>query len=119
MGSAVRAACKCGYNSEFLIGGGMLDFMKMCHFPALCHECNNIVGVNLIARTPRCPKCKSKNLTAYDQPEIIKRRGKNVVASWNMEEKLGRELELTDGDYLCPSCGDFHLTFAHTGLMWD
>jgi len=30
MGSAVRAKCGCGYDQEFLIGGGMETFESDC-----------------------------------------------------------------------------------------
>jgi RNA polymerase subunit RPABC4/transcription elongation factor Spt4 len=67
---------------------------------------------------PECPNCKSTKIVAYDQGELQERKG-NPVAEWNMEEKLGRTLELTDGRYFCPSCKSFDLTFKETGLCWD
>jgi hypothetical protein len=97
----------------------MSNFMTVCCFPALCSDCNDIVEVNLLARPPQCPKCKRHDVVAYDQLELRKRRGKHVVADWNMEEQLGRVLILTDGDYHCPACGKFQLTFEDSGLMWD
>jgi len=99
--------------------GGDVQLHDGLLFPALCRDCNDIVEVNLLARPPQCPKCKRHDVVAYDQPEFRARRGKHVVADWNMEEQLGRVLELTDGEYLCPACGGYNLTFGHTGLMWD
>jgi hypothetical protein len=119
MGFGVLAICKCGYSKEFLIGGPMYSFVKTCYFPALCRDCGNIVRVNLLAQPPLCVECKSHNVTAYNQPELLGRRGKNVVTSWNMVEDASRVLELTDGDYLCPECGEYNLTFEDSGLRWD
>lgn len=45
--------------------------------------------------------------------------GSQVVASWNMEDALGRELLLSDGDYKCPACGAITLRFSDGGMLWD
>ena len=50
MGSSVRASCSCGYATEAMIGGGMMNFHNTCLFPALCGECDQLVAVNLLAQ---------------------------------------------------------------------
>ena len=53
-------------------------------------------------------------------PEKIVRcvsTGTNVF-DWNVNYKIGRDLCLTDEDYLCPKCQNFSLRFYSTGC-WD
>jgi len=118
MGSQVEAICKCGHEETFMIGGGMANFTEVCMFPCLCQDCNVIVGANLLEKSVVCPKCKCKRVVAYDQQEMCKRTGKKTVAEWNAEA-LGRMLTLTNGDYYCPSCGNFDLSFAEGFMLWD
>ena len=119
MGSQVKAACKYGYEENFMIGGGMQNFQTFCAFPALCKKCNRIVSANLLRNPPECPKCHSTDVVAYDQSERRKRKGRHAVAAWNVEEQLGRKLELTDGRYFRPACNSFDLGFRETGFHWD
>lgn len=67
---------------------------------------------------PRCGNCNSADLAAYDSEELMQVKGKAVV-TWNVKEKLGRILVLTDGKYLCPSCKKFEMTFEAGTLCWD
>ena len=119
MGSQVAAKCECGVEAEIPIGGGMMDFTTTCYFPCLCDSCHNIVAANLLAKKPRCPDCGAANLMPYDDHRLVGSRGERAVAEWHMEERLGRELVLTDGSYKCPKCGEMTLQFADTGLRWD
>jgi len=118
MGSEVTATCQCGLNVSILIGGGMSDFTTTCYFPCLCETCHNIVQVNLLAKTRQCPECKSTALIAYDDPRLSESPGQHAVAEWNMQGQLGRELMLTDGDYMCPKCNKFSLSFEES-CLWD
>jgi hypothetical protein len=102
MGSSVNAECDCGYHEEdLLIGGGMMNFMSFCGFPVYCKS------------------CQSLEVLAYDDQSLSKGKGKNVVADWNMIERLGRKLVLTDGKYFCPSCQKFGLSFRESDVLWD
>ena len=119
MGSDAIATCKCGYEETFGIGGGMQDFTTRCSFPCLCKRCKSIVTVNLLAKRPECPACRSTRVIPYDKEELVNRKGGRSVAEWNMEDQLGRRLELTNGSYYCPSCDSFDLTFAPSYVDWD
>ena len=118
MGSQVTAQCECGVGAEILVGGGMMDFTTTCYFPCLCDRCNKVVQVNLLATKPRCPDCGAANPVPYDDPQLIGSPGDEIVAEWNMEERLGRNLLLTDGSSKCPGCRKKTLRFADSGL-WD
>lgn len=119
MGSLVNARCTCGYaHQDIMIGGGFLDFQTSCSFPVLCKKCQKLVTANLLDKHPACPHCKSIDVVPYDQKELVKVLGKNIVASWYVE-KIGRDLELTDGRYYCPSCREYNLTFESTDILWD
>ena len=80
---------------------------------------HNVVQVNLLAKTKRCPKCKSRALIAYDDPRLLKTPGKHTVAEWCMEDKLEKDLILTDGKYMCPKCNKMSLRFRDRGACWD
>lgn len=101
-----------------MIGGGMVDFMNTCYFPCLCEHCRTVVQVNLLAKQKRCPQCKTKEVIPYDDPTLSECAGGRTVTSWNIEEQLGRELKLMDGNYRCPHCGQLTLRFADSGLCW-
>lgn len=119
MGSEVTATCRCGLEVNVLIGGGMANFTTTCYFPCLCEACHNIVEVNLLAKTKRCPECKSLALIAYDDPRLSKTPGKCIVAKWCIEDPLEKDLILTNGKYMCPKCNKMYLRFRDSGLCWD
>lgn len=119
MGSQVIAKCDCGVEAVIDIGSGMMDFTTRCSFPCLCESCHNVVEVNLLAKTIRCPKCRKSNPIPYDDPRLYELKGSEQVAVWNMQDKLGREVILTDGKYKCPKCGKMSLEFTDSGLCWD
>lgn len=119
MGSQVTATCRCGLEVNVLIGGGMANFTTTCYFPCLCEACHNIVQVNLFAKGKQCPKCKSPVPISYDDPRLSESPGERAVAEWNMQEQLGRELMLTDGNHMCPKCSKMSLRFRDSGLCWD
>ena len=119
MGSQVTAACQCGIEVTVLIGGGMRNFQTTGYFPCLCEACRNIVQVNLLAKTKLCPKCKSPALISYDDPRLSESPGNRAVAEWNMQGQFGRQVRLTNGNYLCPKCYKISLRFRATGMCWD
>jgi RNA polymerase subunit RPABC4/transcription elongation factor Spt4 len=98
----------------------MADFTEVCRFPCLCLACNAIVEANLLEKPrPVCPNCQSVALIPYDDPHLVGTVGSGVVASWNMEADLGRELVLHDGTYCCPACHSHQLSFESDGLLFD
>ena len=104
MGSSVKAKCECGYDQEFLIGGGMETFETHCLFPCLCRACKTIVSANLLEKPLACPECKSLAITPYDQEDLCQTKGEQEVASWNLNGSNGRQLRLTDGSYFVSQC---------------
>ncbi len=85
MGSHVIAECECGLRSESLIGGGMLDFLTTCYFPCLCERCNRVVQVNLLAKRPRCPKCRASRPIPYSDERLRGTAGDELVAQWRLD----------------------------------
>jgi len=100
MGSQVVATCRCGIEAKILIGGGMLDFGTICYFPCLCETCHDIVQADLLEKTKQCPICKSKTLIPYDDPQLSNTPGKRKVKECTLGGKRGRELILTNGNYV-------------------
>ena len=119
MGATVNAICRCGLNSEIRIGGGMSTFTYLCYFPCLCENCNDIVEVNLYDMHPQCPNCRGENLIPYDDKQVIAIEGDHNIVSWNANEKVDRELILTNGTYMCPKCKKMTLRFIGPILRWD
>lgn len=119
MGSGVGARCDCGFSASSLIGGGIDDYTTVCLFPCLCEQCNSFVQVNLLAGAQKCPKCQAADPIPYDDPRLAGPPGYGKVASWDMQEELGRNLVLTDGRYKCPSCNKMDLEFFDTFELFD
>lgn len=119
MGSAVNATCTCGLATQVLVGGGMLTFETTCYFPCHCRQCRNVVQVNLLGSKKQCPHCRARHVIPYDSPELSGSPGKEVIAEWNVEDRLGRNLALTDGTYECPRCETMSLRFSCGGVCWD
>jgi hypothetical protein len=65
MGSGVLIQCKCGYDRQHHVGGGMSNFRTMNAQPALCRECNDVVLVNFYDDPLKCMNCWSENVTPY------------------------------------------------------
>ena len=117
MGSIVKAECGCGFEKEMSLGGGMRTFATHCNFPFFCSVCAIMFEANLLKTKIVCPKSKATNSVPYDSDRICLRKGQ-VVFDWNIPDDTGRRLELTDGDYWCPSCGRPTMTFLDMGC-WD
>jgi uncharacterized Zn finger protein (UPF0148 family) len=86
-----------------------------CLFPIYCRVCRALEEVNLLTPRVTCPTCGREDVVAYDNPEVIGKKGRREVFSWHMEEELGRILRLTDGRYLCPACQRTELRFESMG----
>jgi hypothetical protein len=117
MGSIITARCDCGYGEEMYLGGGMLDFTTRCTFPLFCANCKILFKGNLFEKRIVCPECKSEGAIPYDNDQLCHRRGQKVF-DWRLEREIGRDPELTDGEYMCPKCGQFTMTFEDVGC-WD
>lgn len=118
MGKIISVRCACGYGLDrMLLGGGMLNFATFCGFPCFCQDCKSLFLANVFNAPLMCPECSKDNVVLYDDETICQSEGEQVF-SWNMHNKIGRKLVLTDGQYLCPSCGEYNLSFSYDG-EWD
>ncbi len=121
MGTSVVAECRCGYHASGSVGGGMFDFEDVCWFPCLCEGCHAMVDVNLFETPLRCPTCRSERVAAYDDAGLSlppESQELYSIADWNVAPRIGRPLQLTNGRYRCPKCGQMSLQFRMDGL-WD
>lgn len=122
MGSSVIASCSCGFETPpLMIGGGMMNFHEFCAFPAYCAKGNHLVTVNMFDSPLRCTRRHKSVPVPYNDDSLIKKLGENIVAEWNIGEEFFGKLhfQLTDGQYFCPSCHEFTMTFSEGGIMWD
>lgn len=119
MGGQVIAQCPCGLRVAVLIGSGAADYATCCYGPALCERCRAVVQINVLETEPRCPQCGAAAPIPYDDPALCGAPGDVIVASWDAVGEGGWVVTLSDGQYLCPACGQATLTFADGGLLWD
>lgn len=117
MGSIVMAQCICGYQREMYLGGGWVNFRNHCNFPLYCGACKSLFEGNIFEKGIRCPECGDRNVLRYDDDELCANKG-TVVFDWFVREKIDKVLQLTNGEYLCPSCGQYNLSFYVAGY-WD
>lgn len=117
MGSVIRARCNCIFEKEIYLASGFDNFDTYFNFPMFCPECKTLFEGDLYSKTTICPNCKSMHGIPYDSDQLCHKRGQ-VVFVCNTDERIGRQLRLTEGDYLCPQCGRFTMTFEDVG-EWD
>ena len=112
MGSVVEVNCvNCGLMEEHFVGAGMLDFRTNCSFPFACHDCQSVVTINRFDNIHQCPICKSKNVQAFDHPDLQATKVERVVVDWG-------EYSLSAGMHYCPACKHNTLHFKQ-GLLFD
>ncbi len=111
MGSQVKAICKCGINTDILIGGGKMNYVFINYFPCLCEDCEDVVQVNL-KNILSCPNCFGRKITPYNNDLLVGLKGDKQIIEW------GKNI-LTDGTYWCPKCKKMTLEFSTSLFMWD
>ena len=116
MGSIIQASCKCGFQKEMYLGGGMENFTTHCSFPYYCQDCGKLFEGNMLDKNVKCEECESENVLPYNNERVCKSKGGEVF-SWYVDE-LGDDIILPYGDYLCPACGNYSMTFSPYGC-WD
>ena len=77
-----------------------------------------MVEINLLAELPTCESCGSENIQSYHLSELCGEPGSETVVDWRLDQDPG-PVSLTNGTYLCPSCGEFSLRFREGGMLWD
>jgi Zn finger protein HypA/HybF involved in hydrogenase expression len=115
MGSTFEATCdNCGLHTYGSIGGGMEDFKIFAAWPCLCRSCEAVTTANTLAEDVVCLKCKSRNITLYDDLTLSVPGGRQISnIDW------GQMTLDTSRFYLCPSCVNFSLKFQHGNRSWD
>ena len=99
------------------LGGGRINHLIHCGFPCYCSACKSLFKADLYAADVACPNCDTSSVLPYDDPSLAP-TGEVVgeIFSWNTAARLGRELILHDGKYICPSCDNFSLRFEVAAL---
>lgn len=120
MGASVIASCSCGLDTgDIWVGGGISNFTVFCAFPIYCKACDGIRVTNMYDMPLTCLECGDGEVTPYDDPSLVGEPGAESVFEWNTNGRLGRDLKLTDGTYLCPACRNFTLRFSEGSICWD
>jgi len=115
MGFMVSGRCTCGYAANNLaVGVGMQDKPGTWLSPCLCRTCLQTVSVNVLAKTPACPTCRSKDIysyVSYVDPDCGTEEGEQYPSCAASEPLFDKRFE-------CPACGKNSLRFEFSG-MWD
>ena len=119
MGSSLTASCECGYTTgQLMVGGGIQTFKTTYIFPAFCRDCQDLVATNLLDEQPKCEHCGSDRAKAYGDESLQGEAGSEVIVSWGHPANESG-VTISNGTYLCPSCGEFQLRFEQGGIRWD
>jgi ribosomal protein S27AE len=117
MGTSTDAHCyNCGYDAFLMLGSGMVNYATYAAWPVTCNQCKGVTTANFKKRPLACGKCKSVNVLPFDSEKLWRGDGE-VTERWG-------ELELTDGHYRCPECGEYELRFGTNAggrgkILWD
>lgn len=140
MGTSFSASCSCGYEGTSHTGATRATYLHSFFYPHACLNCRAVVNVELAAKRPTCPTCKSPDVIAYgsELPKEIRKhwgplsRLLTLLAPSSSNETPGpapqyideslnfvsqRRWGLTRGPHLCPSCGTQSLCFELDALF--
>jgi Zn finger protein HypA/HybF involved in hydrogenase expression len=99
------------------LGGGRSNYLTSCGFPCYCKACKSLFKANMYDPDVSCPNCDTSSVVPYDDLSLALTGGVvDEIFSWNTSDRLGRDLQLHDGVYFCPSCDHFSLRFAFAAL---
>jgi ribosomal protein L37AE/L43A len=115
LGDIIEAKCECGFSAEIFVGGGKFNFKTYCGFPFYCNNCKTLYCGNYLKEEWLCKNCNSSDVLPYNNDSLREHTSNKVIFGWNVNEK---RFELTDDNYLCPSCHKFSLKFSSVG-NWD
>src|SRR6185312_15670819 len=102
MGSSFIAKCQsCDLEANGSIGGGMESFKTFAAWPCLCKSCKNITTANTLVAPMVCLRCKSSNVTIYDDPTLSISGPDDQEQPDICWDKLRLD---TSRFYLCPRC---------------
>ena len=112
MGSLLQAYCRtCGYSDMVQLGSGFADSDGKRYLWAFqCERCRNVVTVNGLAKTIRCPRCRSRRITPITANPAHARKP--------LTDLCDDESSITSGEHKCLHCGSATLTFMDAGC-WD
>lgn len=139
MGTIVAAHCEhCDFNRYLAVGAGMTNYGKAAKWPVWCTRCKALCLAIHKAEELNCSECGSSEVKRANDPAVWLGEGR-VTLKWRLRVERGEprertwlerlrgrtpevptrsvDLELTDGDYLCPACGQFGLKFSPIGLF--
>jgi hypothetical protein len=122
MGFTIAASCKCGYKTEFRVGGTRSGFLTTSYFPHYCESCG-LVSVNVARARPEptpkekllsftgikeevveeplcCPQCQSQDIKIYGKEPMVDVNRCRSTISWGNDY-------LDDLYNFCPSCKQY------------
>lgn len=127
MGQQTTASCKCGYSFRCSIGGSKKATPEQTKFPHYCATCG-VVNASPYAERRDCPQCHSEPLVRYGIETACRpfyifgfrlRFLDRTIRSWDKTVSIPvgevrfmwGEFSVTEGDHLCPGCGEMNLRF--------
>ncbi len=111
MGGIIKATCQCGFQTEFMGGSGKDNFDEVCHAPALCSSCSELIVANYMNEASACEKC-GKPLIFYNEPKLQENSSNDLNNSPDQRDPI---FILPSEKCLCPKCNKKELQFIHVG----
>lgn len=101
----LKAKCElCGFCATANFGGGMIDFMKVCHVPAIDKRTGSFVVKNLF------DKKNSKHHSFYNEAPMNSGILKSSKLQW-------MHVQLKATNNYCPECKAFAMSFIQAGYF--
>jgi len=117
MGDLLKASCsKCGFVSEDLfVGFGFKGAGDHYMEPSICPKCHSFSLKDRRHPPQMCRRCQTEVVFYGDR-----RFSTQFFTDPLRSEKVAEDTteELTEGNHICPQCGEVSLTFENIG-RWD
>ena len=105
MGALLTAKCElCGFSANAVLGGGMMNFTKVCHVPAIDKRTGSFVIKNLF------DKKNNKHYTFYNEAAMYS----GIIDSTDLR---WLDVQLKSTNNYCPQCKAFSMRFIRVGCF--
>lgn len=111
MSNPSLARCNaCKYEVPYFVGDTEAEWKSIYYFPMSCLHCRSVSSVDLHRAPLKCSECRSSAVAPFSDRALYSGDGEKIIAD-SSAIGLTDRMELTDGLYRCPRCGEFALRF--------
>jgi len=115
MGQIIKVHCKCGFDSQIILGGSRNSYLEDSSYPYYCKNCG-LVSANMAScrddfdKPMNCPICKSDEIIPY---------GTNELSSTKIENEIKPDITKHKENNFCPDCKDYSLVIGPLISLFD